>query len=129
MPPLPSFAVTVTEFAPAAVGVPVTWPDALIVSPAGKPVALNVSGSPLPSVATICSAVIAMPTVPLCAPGFVTTGATFAAAIGQLNVALPVPPRPSFAVTVTEFAPAAVGVPVTWPDALIVSPAGKPVAL
>ena len=81
VPPRPSFAVTVTLEVPAAVGVPVIRPLVLIASPAGNPVALNVSGSLLPSLATICSPVIAVPTVPLCAPGFVTTGATFAACV------------------------------------------------
>jgi hypothetical protein len=35
----------------------------------------------------------------------VSTGATFAAAIVQLNVALSVPPRPSFTVAVTASRP------------------------
>jgi HD-like signal output (HDOD) protein len=60
-------------------------------------------------------------------PGFV--GATVSAATVNLNVVETVT-RASAARTVTFGALAAVGVPVILPvDALIASPAGKPVAL
>jgi hypothetical protein len=49
--------------------------------------------------------------------------------IVQLNVALPLAPVVSLAVTVTELEPPVVGVPEMRPlDVLIESPAGNPVA-
>jgi hypothetical protein len=49
--------------------------------------------------------------------------------IVQPNVALPVAPVVSRAVTITELEPLDVGVPETRPLALIDSPPGSPVAL
>ena len=47
----------------------------------------------------------------------------------KLNVAEPVAPVESVAVTVTDEVPAVVGVPETTPSAEIASPAGRPVAV
>ena len=47
----------------------------------------------------------------------------------QANVAVPVAPVPSVTVTTTLLLPDAVGVPeISPPEALIASPAGRPVA-
>ena len=62
-------------------------------------------------------------------PGTVGAVVSGADAIVQLNVVLPVPPRPSLTVAVTLEVPAAVGVPVIKPDGLIDSPAGSPLAV
>ena len=118
-----SLAVTVTFAATVAVGVPAMTPvEALIVRPAGRPVADHVYGvfPPFAAIGTLVAVPVAAP----CIPGLVTT-----TPVVQLNVALPVTFRVSFAVTVTLAVPAAVGVPETAPvEELIDNPAGRPVA-
>lgn len=57
-----SVTVSVTGLVPAAVGVPVIWPDAFIERPAGKPVAEKVYGGAPPAALTL--ALYAEPTVP-----------------------------------------------------------------
>src|SRR4051812_22232567 len=70
--PVPSLAVTVTLKAPAVVGVPEISPEELMLSPAGRPVAVKVSVCPeAESLAAICR-LTAVPTVVVCAPGLVT---------------------------------------------------------
>jgi hypothetical protein len=59
----------------------------------------------------------------------VTVTLFVATLIVQLNVALPLAPVVSRAVTVTELEPLVVGVPETRPFAVMESPAGSPVAL
>ena len=62
-------------------------------------------------------------------PGLVTVTLLVATLIVQLNVAFPLAPVVSLAVTVTELEPLVVGVPETRPlDVLMESPAGSPVA-
>src|ERR1700733_13405438 len=110
--PVPSVAVTVTLLLPAVVGVPEIRPvEELIDRPAGRPVALKVSVWPeAESVAVICR-LAAVPTVPVWLPGLVTvTVLPVAELIVQVKVADPVAPVVSFAVTVTLFEPAVVGV-------------------
>src|SRR5580700_2847305 len=129
--PVVSVAVTVTLPLLAAVGVPEIRPEELMDSPAGNPVALNVSVCPdAESVAWTCR-LTAVPTVQDWAPGLVTV--TVLAPAGftvQLNVAEPDAPVVSLAVTVTVEVPAVVGVPEISPDEeLIDSPAGSPVAV
>jgi hypothetical protein len=63
-------------------------------------------------------------------PGLVTVTLLVATLIVQLNVALPLAPVVSRALTVTELEPLVVGVPETRPlAALMESPVGSPVAL
>src|SRR5690348_4146233 len=71
--PVESVAVAVTVEVPAVVGVPVIRPEELIDSPGGRPVAAKVSVWPAAeSVAWSCTPVMAVPTVPVWFPGFVT---------------------------------------------------------
>src|SRR5205807_562163 len=71
---LPSVTVTVGEKTPATVGVPEISPEAgLMERPVGKAAALQVSKSPLGSVACICW-VIATPTTVVSSPGAVISG-------------------------------------------------------
>src|SRR5579862_3047705 len=129
--PVVSFAVTVALPVPVAVAVPEIRPEELMDSPAGSPVALNVSVCPdAESVAWICR-LTAIPTVQDWAPGLVTVTVLAPAAFTvQLNVAEPDAPVVSLAVTVTVEVPAVVGVPEISPDEeLTDSPAGSPVAL
>ena len=101
--------------------------DELIESPAGRPVADQVRVAPdWESVAESDSVVIGEPVTADWCPGLAT--ATVLVTV-QENVAEPEAPEPSVAVTVTEEAPGAVGVPEMDPvDELIESPAGRPVA-
>src|SRR5438876_10356182 len=70
--PVPSLAVTVTLELPAAVGVPEISPEELMLSPAGRPVAVKVRVCPeAESLAAICR-LTAVPTVVVCVPGLVT---------------------------------------------------------
>ena len=72
-----------------------------------------------------------MPTVPVRVPGFVTVTVFWPVPplMFQAKLAVPVAPVPSFTVTVTVLLAAAVGVPEISPvEALIASPAGRPVA-
>ena len=82
------------------------------------------------SVALICR-LTAVPTVPVWLPGLVTvTVLPVAALMVQVKDADPEAPVVSFAVTVTLFEPAVVGVPEIRPVAeLIDRPAGRPAAL
>src|SRR5260370_11055077 len=71
-PPVVSVAVTVVVDVAAVVGVPVIRPEALMDSPAGRPVAVKVRVWPdAESVAVICW-LTAVPTVELWLPGLVT---------------------------------------------------------
>jgi hypothetical protein len=109
---------------PAAVGVPVMRPFvALMLKPAGRPLALN-------AVALLLAVIWklkAVPTEPLALAALVIAGRTGRIRISRL--AEPAPP----ALVAEMFAvklPAAVGVPVMRPFlALIVKPAGRPLAL
>ena len=69
VPPLPSLTATATVNGEPVllVGVPLTTPAVLIVSPGGKPVALNVSGSLSGSLA-VTVRLKAVPTVAVCGP-------------------------------------------------------------
>jgi hypothetical protein len=64
-------------------------------------------------------------TVETCAPGLVSWGS---AVTVQVNTALPTRLKPSVAVAVTVYVPAAVGAPLTRPAELIVRPVGSPLA-
>jgi hypothetical protein len=124
-----SVTVTVTEFEPAVVGVPVIVPVVgLIDRPAGRPVApkwVIVAVDELVDAPTVNDGT-AEPDTFAWLPGLVTVTVLV---MVQLNVADPVWPAESVAVTVTEVVPAVVGVPVTAPVAeLIERPAGRPVA-
>ncbi len=126
--PAPSTAFRVTEQVHGAVGVPVTVPvEALTESPAGRPVADQVSVAPAwESVAEAARGLTAVPVTALRLPGFAT--ATVLDTV-QENVAEPFAPLGSPAVTVTDEVPGVVGVPLMVPeDPLIDSPAGRPVA-
>ena len=109
---------------PGVVGVPVIWPPALIVRPAGKLLAVNVYGA-----------------VPLTAVSVVAVYATFAVPFGRLEVVIASPGvmvidkfavllrcvgfDESVTVKVICVVPAVVGAPEIWPAALIVKPAGR----
>ena len=69
--PVESFAVTVTDELPWAVGVPEITPvPALIDRPAGRPLAVQVYGA-VPPVALSCT-LTGLPTVPDWLPGLLT---------------------------------------------------------
>src|SRR5947207_8371297 len=107
-------------------------PEELTDSPAGRPVAAKVSVSPAAeSVAWSCTPVMAVPTVPVWLPGFVTvTVLPLGPAMTEVNDAAPEAPVVSAAETVTLLLPAAVGVPEIRPvEALMDRPAGSPEAL
>ncbi len=75
-------AVTTDEYVAAVVGVPEIRPvEALIVRPAGRPVADQVK-VPLPPLAVICSD-IAVPTLPVWLPGLVTVTAPATVQVGS----------------------------------------------
>jgi hypothetical protein len=126
--PDPSVAVRVTEQVHGAVGVPEIVPvDELTDSPAGRPVADQVRVAPdWESVAEAPRGLTAVPVTALWLPGLAT--ATVLDTV-QENVAEPLAPLASVAVTVTEEVPGVVGVPEMVPlDELIESPVGRPVA-
>src|SRR5579864_6426440 len=103
---------------------------ALIVSGAGRPVALKVTGSPSGSLATMASAMTALSGLVWFGIA-VMTGARSTLVTVQVKGWLVVS-VPSKALTVTAYTPApdAVSVPLIRPVvALIVSGAGRPVAL
>ncbi len=125
----PSVAVMVTEHAHEDVGVPVMDPvEELIESPAGRPTALQVSVAPTwESLPLLVRVAIADP-VTLDWADFAVT--TTVLVVVQVKEALACADELSVAVRTTEAAPGVVGVPVTAPvEELIVSPAGRPVAL
>ncbi len=69
-----SLTVTTTENEPAAVGVPLMIPVVgSMLSPSGRPVAENVSGS-TPPMALSCRSGTGRPTVLDCVPGAVSAG-------------------------------------------------------
>ena len=124
-----SVAVMVTEHAHEDVGVPVMDPvEELIESPAGRPTALQVSVAPTwESLPLLVRVAIADP-VTLDWADFAVT--TTVLVVVQVKEALACADELSVAVRTTEAAPGVVGVPVTAPvEELIVSPAGRPVAL
>src|ERR1700753_1033373 len=85
--PVPSLTVTVTVLLPDAVGVPEISPlEALIASPAGRPVAEEDRGWPVAESDAWIWRRAAVPTVPVCAPGLVTVTAS-----------VPLPPPPAAA--------------------------------
>ncbi len=124
-----SLAVSVTLYVPAVVGVPVMVRAPLLtVSPAGRPVALNVIGSPSGSLTAI-ETLTAVPTVPVRLPGLVSTGARLGAGSMVQEKLCGVLNGPLLAVTVTLNVPAVVGVPEIVPvPELMDRPAGRPEA-
>ena len=123
-----SVTVIVTVLDPAVVGVPVIAPlAASMLRPAGRPVADQVYGVVPPVAATV--ALYAAPTTPPGSDVVVMDGGAMMV-IDRLAVAVKcVGLVESVTVTATVLAPAVVGVPVMAPEeALIVSPAGNPVA-
>ena len=126
--PAPSVAVIVTDEVPAVVGVPVIDPvELLIDSPAGSPVALQVSVAPdWLSVADEARVAMAVPDVPVWVPGLSTV--TWLVTV-HVKVAVPDWLDGSVAVRVTEQVQGAVGVPEMVPfEVLMVRPVGRPVA-
>jgi hypothetical protein len=99
--PVLSVAVTVTEQVQVAVGVPVTLPVPLsMASPAGSPVADQevIVAWAEESDAELLSVVIAVPTVPLWAPGLATVTVLWTV---QVKVAAPLTASVSVTVMVT----------------------------
>ena len=119
-----SVAVAVIDEVPTPVGVPEMTPPLLMVRPSGRPVAAQVYGA-LPPVAVTVS-VAGLPTLACCAPGLLAVNGRETA---HVNVAVPVRAVASLAVIVTDELPTAVGVPEMTPPLLIVSPAGRPLAV
>ena len=110
------------------VGVPVMVPvEELIESPAGRPVADQVRVAPdWESVAEAARPLMAEPVVDDWLPGLATDTVLVTFQVNEVEADRA---SESVAVTVTEQAHAAVGVPVTAPDeGLIDSPAGRPEA-
>ena len=111
----------------AAPGVPVIWPAALIDSPPGSPLALNVYAGFPPAAATV--ALYAAPATPFGSDAVVMVSPAlmvmdrFAVAVRCVGLVE--------SVTVICAVPllAALGVPVIAPAALIDNPLGRPVAL
>jgi len=130
-----SVAVMVTEkgLPVVVVGVPLITPvPALIVNPAGRPVAVNVYGTAPPL--TVCEgAVYAVPTTPFGSGLLVIVTAVGAMAIvsPMVETVKCVGRVESVAVMVTgALTAAAVGVPVITPVVLLIDkPAGRPVAV
>ena len=110
-----SVTMRITGLGPAAVGVPVIWPAALIASPAGRPVAVKVYGA-VPPLAVTVRAVYTAPTNPAGNMMGVMTGGVM---MVMDRGALPVRWLESVTVMVTVPVPAAVGVPVIWPPVLM----------
>ena len=107
-------------------------PELIMVKPAGKPMALNVSGLLLFSVAVAVTPLTVSPSASVCVAGGVTTGSTLLST-SQVNVALPLV-VPLLAETVTLYgllvlSPLAI-VPVIRPVLLLMlRPEGRSVAL
>ena len=128
-----SVAVTVTEQVQLVVGVPVMAPVAeLMARPAGRPVADQVKVRPdWVSVADGLSVEIAVPTEADLDPGLVTVTVLVTV---QVKAEAEVDEAAGVALSVreitTEHVQGVVGVPLMTPvEALMVSPAGRPVAL
>jgi hypothetical protein len=127
VPLVESVTVMTTVLVPPAAGVPVICPAALIVRFAGKPVALNVYGAVPPLAVT--DVVYGAPATPLGSDVVLITKAA-PMVRGKLAVLVKcVPVVESVTVMTTVLLPAAAGVPVICPAALIVRFAGNPVAL
>ena len=127
--PAPSVAVTVTEETPGVVGVPVIEPvEALMASPAGRPVADQVSVAPdWVSLAAFMSVEMAEPVT---FDWFALAVTATVLVIVHEKVAEPAEPLPSVAVKVTVKTPGVVGVPVIAPPELAMAiPAGSPLAV
>src|SRR6185295_1562939 len=126
----PSLAMTVTLNVPAVVGVPVIVRGALLmVSPFGRPLAVNVNALPSGSLA-VSARFTATPTVPVRLPGLASTGGLLGgAAMVQVKLCDTLN-GPLLAFTVTLNVPAVVGVPVMVRAALLIaSPFGSPPAV
>lgn len=124
-PPWLSRTVTITFETPAVVGVPLMTPAGEIVSPAGKPVALHVSGATPDEAVSVT--VYGAPTVGVPSDGGLMLGAVTTA---SWKVFVVTAPLASVTVTVTVTGgPTAVVVPLIVPPGEIVSPAGNPVAV
>ena len=121
---VPLAAVIVPLNVPAVVGVPAMTPALLIVTPPGKPVAVNVIGA-VPVAVTV--RLYATPTVPVAGgAALVIVGATVPALITMLNACVALGNVPLAAVIVPLKVPAVVGVPAMTPALLIVTPRASP---
>ena len=122
-----SVAARVTLEVPAAVGVPEMVPvEGLMASPAGRPVADQVSVADGEESVAVAPRVTAAPETEDCAPGSETETVLVTV---QAKEAWPVEPDESVATSVTLEVPAVVGVPEMVPvEELRVRPAGRPVA-
>ena len=124
---VPLAAVIVPLNVPAVVGAPAIVPALLIVTPPGKPAAVNVIGA-VPVAVT--AKLYATPTVPVAGgAALVIVGATVPALITMLNAWVAVGNVPLAAVIVPLNVPAVVGVPSMSPALLIATPPGKLVAV
>ena len=128
-----SVAVTVTEHEHAVVGVPLMMPVAeAMVTPAGRPVADQVSvgvGTVWESVAVAVIGVMAVPdTFDLAVVVGLVTATVLGLVMVQVNADVETAlAKLSVAVSVTEQVHAVVGVPVMAPvEELMASPAGRP---
>ena len=129
--PLASVAVALTVNVPAAVGVPVTAPAALIFRPGGRPVAEKATEPPSLAVALSCKGWNSgYPLNAHWSPGLVTvTVPVGGLPTVHLKLVLPEAWVSSVAVTVTDDTPAVVAVPEMTPvPESIDSPAGRPLA-
>jgi hypothetical protein len=107
---------------------------AVILSPVGSPVALNVSGSPTGSVATICSP-ITSPSVWDWLPGFVSTGGGLVIVILSDWLVSRTGMPASVAVKLTVTTPASlepgvrIALPLPSPVSVKLAKAGRPLAV
>ena len=120
-------AVIVPLNVPAVVGVPAMIPALLIVTPPGKPDAVNVIGA-VPVAVTV--RLYATPMVPVAGgAALVMVGAAVPALITTLNACVALGKVPLAAVIVPLNVPAVVGVPAITPALLMVTPPGNPDAV
>ena len=120
--PAPSVTWTVSELDPLACGVPETMPDALQLSPAGRPAGMVQAYDPTPPWA-VRFPTYEVPTAPIGSAVVVIFKAPVLTAM--LSVAVALVPALSVTWTVNELDPLACGVPEMIPDALQLRPAGR----
>jgi hypothetical protein len=124
--PAPLDARRPTENVPEAVGVPLITPDvALILNPAGSPVAVKLVGLLVAVIVTLYAEL----TVPPGSDVLLITGVGCAGLINKLSVFTGLVPTLFVAVRFTLNVPVAVGVPLIAPVVVLtLNPAGNPVA-
>lgn len=128
---LESVTLTVNEYVPAVVGVPLIWPELLNVNPAGKlPELIDQLYGVVPPLAASVAEYEVLATPPGSEDVVICTG-VIPAVIAMLRfaVAFCAGELESLTATVNAEVPAVVGVPLICPALLSVKPAGREPAL